>query len=89
MQPWGELMSACGDELWDIGEGGTGGKDGKESAVTYTSRGVWTCKAQWGHMQHWAALLDPAICASLSECCAYHTILVSGAGVGPAVCTVG
>lgn len=44
MQPWGELMSACGDELWDIGEGGTGGKDGKESAVTYTSRGVWTAR---------------------------------------------
>lgn len=69
-------------------EGGTGDKDGKESAVTL-HMGCGLCKAQWGHMQLWAALLDPATCARLSECCAYHTVLVSGAGVGPAVCTVG
>lgn len=34
--------------------------------------GCGLCKAQWGHMQLWAALLDPATCASLSEYCAYH-----------------
>lgn len=48
MQPWGELMSARGDDLWDIGEGRTGGKDGKEFAVTYTSRGVWTMQGPLG-----------------------------------------
>lgn len=68
MQPWGELMSARGDDLWDIGEGRSGGKDGKEFAVTLHV-GCGLCKAQWGHMELWAALLDPATCASLSEYC--------------------
>lgn len=40
MQPRGEFTSARGDELWDIGEGGTEGKDGKEYTVTYTSCGM-------------------------------------------------
>lgn len=69
MQPWGELMSARGDDLWDIGEGRTGGKDGEELPSLTLHVGCGLCKAQWGHMELWAALLDPATCASLSEYC--------------------
>lgn len=56
MQPWGELMSARGDDLWD-----TGGNDGKESAVTYTSRGVWTVQGPVGTHAALGSTLGPPL----------------------------
>lgn len=52
MQPWGELTSAYGDDLWDIEEGGTGGKA--------LHMGCGLCRGQWGHtesrQQSWTLL---------------------------------
>lgn len=66
MQPWDELMSARGDDLWDIGEGGTGGRDGKETALTHTSHGMWTMQGSVGIRGALGSTLGPrSLCQPL------------------------